>query len=65
MKVKCPGCTEAFDLSVNEHEEGDALECPECGTELTVIVKNGKLGVMGEKEKYYSDELDGLEEEEE
>ena len=65
MKVKCPDCTEAFDLSVNEYDEGDALECPECKTELTVVVKRGKLGVIGEREKYYSEELDDLEEEEE
>lgn len=58
MKVKCPGCKEGFEVSINEYDEGDLLECPECTIELSVVVKDGRLGVISEKEKYFAEELD-------
>ncbi|MFH1225623.1 MAG: hypothetical protein V1676_07550 [Candidatus Diapherotrites archaeon] len=66
MRVKCPECKEPFDLSVNDYDEGDSVECPECSSECTVTVKGGKLKLASEKEKYYDadDEFYGEEEEE-
>jgi DNA-directed RNA polymerase subunit RPC12/RpoP len=58
MKVVCPDCKEPFDISPNEYDEGDDVECPECGMALIVEVKNGRLAVITEKAKYYDEELD-------
>lgn len=56
MRVKCPECKEAFELSVNDYDEGDTVECPECSSECTVMVKDGKLKLASEKEKYFEDD---------
>lgn len=50
---------EYFELDLNEHDEGDTVECPECTVESTVIVKGGRLALASDKEKYYdrSDEF--------
>ncbi|MFH1696539.1 MAG: hypothetical protein ABH854_01360 [Candidatus Diapherotrites archaeon] len=56
MKVKCPDCKELFELDINEHDEGDAVECPECYIECTVVVRGGKLALRSEKEKYFDNE---------
>ena len=45
-KVVCPGCGEAFDLDIELFEEGDSLECPECGSELVVARKGNNLTVV-------------------
>ncbi len=59
MKVKCPDCKEGFDLSLNDYEEEDAVQCPECSIDLVVKVKEGKFKLVTEKEKYYDEELEG------
>ncbi len=58
MKVKCPECKEGFDLSVNDYEEDDLLQCPECTVDLVVKVNEGKFKLVTEKEKYFNEELD-------
>jgi len=45
-RVVCPGCGEAFNLDTELFEEGDSLECPECGAELVVARKGNKLTVV-------------------
>ena len=57
MKVKCPECKEGFDLSVNDHEEDDLLQCPECTVDLVVKVKDGKFRLVTEREKYCDEDL--------
>lgn len=52
MKVKCPDCETKFEMNVNEYEEEDFLECPECSAPLIVKVRNGKFVLMPEREKY-------------
>jgi len=52
MKVKCPECEQEFDLDIDEYEEGDFVECPECGASLMVKVKYGRLTLVPETEKY-------------
>ncbi len=54
MKVRCPDCKENFDLSVNQYDEGDAVECPECAMALVVAIKNGRLAVEAERAKAYN-----------
>ncbi len=34
--VNCPVCDAALDLDVDELDEGDPVDCGECGAELTV-----------------------------
>jgi alpha-aminoadipate carrier protein LysW len=33
----CPECEAAIDIEEDEIEEGQTLDCPECGVELEVI----------------------------
>lgn len=45
MKSKCPKCEGTVKLDSELHEEGDSVECPECGIELFVVKKGKKLSV--------------------
>ena len=63
MKVKCPECEERIDLDVNEFDQGDPVECPECSAELIVFIKKGRLAVKTPKADYYDSELEELYEE--
>jgi len=45
MKTKCPKCEGTVELDPELHEEGDSVECEECGTELFVVRKGKKLSV--------------------
>ncbi len=56
MKVICPECKEYFDLSINEYDEGDDLECPECTIGLMVVVQGGRLKVKTEKQQILEEE---------
>lgn len=64
MKVKCPDCKEAFDLGINDYDEGDDIECPECYQNFTVAVKSGKFRLVSDREKYFEEDLALFEEEE-
>ena len=66
MKVKCPKCKEFFDIDKNPHDEGDSLECPECGTASIIAVKKGKILLEPEESKYdkYGEDFFGEEYEE-
>ncbi|MFH0714474.1 MAG: hypothetical protein V1847_01525 [Candidatus Diapherotrites archaeon] len=55
MKVKCPECKEEFDLDKNATDEGDAVECPECGASCIVEIKRGKFVLKKESAKYFED----------
>ena len=35
--AQCPECEAAIDLEQDELEEGQIVDCPECGVELEVI----------------------------
>jgi lysine biosynthesis protein LysW len=35
--VLCPECESDLDLDEDDVEEGDVVECPECGTEFEVV----------------------------
>lgn len=54
MKVICPKCKEDFELDKNAHDEGDSVECPECGEFCTIVVKKGKFVLQPENSKYDS-----------
>lgn len=36
----CPECDAAIDIEDDEVEEGQTLDCPECGAELEVVSTN-------------------------
>ncbi len=36
----CPECEAAIDVDEDEIEEGQTLDCPECGAELEVVSTN-------------------------
>ncbi|MFH1588269.1 MAG: hypothetical protein ABIA76_02960 [Candidatus Diapherotrites archaeon] len=60
MKVKCPRCKEIINLDINEHEEGDEVECQECGERCIVLVNEGKFKLITERQKFLeeSDDFD-------
>ncbi|MGH7870324.1 MAG: lysine biosynthesis protein LysW [Candidatus Dormibacteraceae bacterium] len=35
--AQCPECEAAIDLEEDEVEEGQIVDCPECGVELEVV----------------------------
>ena len=37
MAVVCPECDNPLEIDVDEVEEGDTLQCDECGTDLEVV----------------------------
>ena len=63
MKVKCPECKEAFDLSINDYDEGDDVFCPECNEVFIITVKSGRFKLVTDKEKYFDENLELFEEE--
>ncbi len=63
MKVTCPECKESFDLSINDHDEGDDVSCPDCNEALIITVKGGRFKLIYEKEKYFDEDLELFEEE--
>jgi alpha-aminoadipate carrier protein LysW len=38
--AKCPECEAAIDVSEDDVEEGQRVDCPECGAELEVVNTN-------------------------
>jgi alpha-aminoadipate/glutamate carrier protein LysW len=66
MAVVCPECDNPITVDVDEVEEGETMQCDECGTELEVVsvepLELAPVDVAG-----YDDEDDShdLEEEEE
>ncbi|MFA5357704.1 MAG: hypothetical protein WC308_02170 [archaeon] len=51
LKKLCPDCKTAFEIDLGEFGEGDAVNCPECNLEFTIICKGpGKFGAVKSKE---------------
>jgi alpha-aminoadipate/glutamate carrier protein LysW len=47
----CPECDCAIDMEDEEVEEGQTLDCPECGAELEVVSTNPvELNVITDEE---------------
>ena len=63
-KKLCSECKARFEVSLDDVEEGDALACPECNLEYTVVAdKKGVLKLIESKTLEMED--DGEEEESE
>lgn len=57
QKKLCSDCKARFDVEWSELEEGDAVSCPECNLEYTVILdKKGILKLVESKEVEMEDE---------
>ena len=57
MAVVCPECDNPLDINVDDVEEGDTIECDECGAELE-IVSSDPLQIAAVDAEGYDDELD-------
>ena len=65
MKKLCSECKARFEVNLEELEEGDAVNCPECNLEFTIIAnKVGKLKLI-ESKALEMEELEDEESEEE
>jgi alpha-aminoadipate/glutamate carrier protein LysW len=50
--TSCPSCEAAIDLEEDEVEEGQTIDCPECGAELEVVNTHPvELDVLEEEEE--------------
>ncbi len=55
MAAVCPECDNPLDVDVDEVEEGETLQCDECGADLE-IVSVDPLELMALDEAGYDDE---------
>jgi alpha-aminoadipate carrier protein LysW len=55
MAVVCPECDNPLDIDVDEVEEGDTLQCEECGVDLEVVATD-PLELAPMEEAGYDDE---------
>jgi len=57
MKKLCTECKARFEVDLADMEEGDAVACPECNLEYTIIAdKKGNLKLIESKELEMEDE---------
>ncbi|MCU1222560.1 MAG: hypothetical protein JWQ42_653 [Edaphobacter sp.] len=55
MAVVCPECDNPIDVDVDEVEEGETVQCDECGVDLE-IVSVEPLQLVALEESGYDDE---------
>lgn len=55
MPVVCPECENTLDIDPDEVEEGEVVECDECGTDLE-IVSVDPIEVAPVEDEGYDDE---------
>lgn len=57
MKKLCSECKARFDVAIEDLEEGDAVACPECNLEYTIVAdKKGNLKLIESKELEMEDD---------
>ena len=57
MPVLCPECDNPLDVDADDVEEGEVVQCDECGTDLE-IVSSDPLELAAVDEDGYHDEED-------
>lgn len=57
MAVVCPECDNPLTIDVDEVEEGDVIQCDECGTDLE-IVSSDPLEIAPVENEGYDDEAE-------
>jgi alpha-aminoadipate carrier protein LysW len=55
MSVVCPECDNPLDIDVDDVEEGEVIQCEECGTDLEVV-SSDPLELAPVDEEGYDDE---------
>jgi alpha-aminoadipate carrier protein LysW len=55
MSVVCPECDNPLDIDVEDIEEGEIIQCDECGTDLEVV-SSDPLELAAVDEEGYDDE---------
>jgi alpha-aminoadipate/glutamate carrier protein LysW len=64
--VACPDCEALLDIEEEEVEEGEVINCPDCGVELEVVNVNPiEVERIEEEEEEDDDEEDAGDEDEE
>jgi len=64
MSVVCPECDNPLDIDPDDVDEGEVLQCDECGTDLEVV-SSDPLQLAAVDEEGYIDEEDVVHDEEE
>ena len=59
MSVVCPECDNPLDIDADDVEEGEIVQCDECGTNLE-IVSSDPLELAAVEEQGYDDEDETL-----
>lgn len=59
MSVVCPECDNPLDIDVDDVEEGDVVQCAECGSDLEVV-SSDPLELAAVDEEGYDDEDDAV-----
>lgn len=59
MSIVCPECDNPLDIDVDDVEEGEIIQCDECGTDLEVV-SSDPLELAPVDEEDYSDEDEDL-----
>jgi alpha-aminoadipate carrier protein LysW len=59
MSIVCPECDNPLDIDVDDVEEGEIIQCEECGTDLEVV-SSDPLELVPVDEEGYSDEDEDL-----
>ncbi len=57
MPVVCPECDNPLDIDPDDVDEGEVVQCEECGTDLEVV-SNDPLELAPVEEAGYDDEDD-------
>ena len=58
-RIKCPECKEKFEIDMSEYDDGDSLDCEECGAELLIKMDSvGKFSIITPKEKFLDEDED-------
>jgi alpha-aminoadipate carrier protein LysW len=59
MSVVCPECDNPLDIDTEDVEEGEIIQCDECGTDLEVV-SSDPLELAAVDEEGYDDEEDAV-----
>lgn len=58
MAVVCPECDHPLNIDVDDVEEGEIIECDECGTDLEVVSSDPLELAAVDEDGYHEDEDD-------
>jgi DNA-directed RNA polymerase subunit RPC12/RpoP len=64
MRKICKDCRIRFDVPIEELNDGDPFNCPECGLEYTIIFEGNKPTLIESKKLEMEDEDFELDEDE-